>query len=73
VKARARADSYAQALGLRVKRVVSLDETGGRTDPMVFAARGMAVEQAAVNASAPIAPGENVLGLTLDVVYALGK
>jgi uncharacterized protein YggE len=37
-------------------------------------ARGMAVEQAsAADASAPIAPGENVLGLSLDVVYELGK
>jgi uncharacterized protein YggE len=36
--------------------------------------RAAAVEQAAAaDASAPIAPGENVLGVGLDVVYELGK
>lgn len=43
---------------------------------MLHATRGMAVaEQAAADAAAnaPIAPGENVLGLNLDVVYELGK
>ena len=74
-KARARADGYAKRLGLRVLRVVSIDETGGRGVPRPMAARGVAVEQAAADATAnaPIAPGENVLGLGLDVVYALGK
>jgi uncharacterized protein YggE len=75
-KARTRADGYARRLGLRVLRVVSVDETGGRAMPMLHAMRGMAVaEQAAADAAAnaPIAPGENVLGLNLDVVYELGK
>ena len=75
-KARTRADGYAKRLGLRVLRVVSVDETGGRAAPMLHATRGMAVaEQAAADATAnaPIAPGENVLGLNLDVVYELGK
>ena len=75
-KARTRADGYAKRLGLRVLRVVSVDETGGRAAPMLHATRGMAVaEQAAADAAAnaPIAPGENVLGLNLDVVYELGK
>ena len=72
-KARTRADGYAKRLGLRVLRVVSVDETGGR-GPRPVLVRSAAVEQASVgNASAPIAPGENVLGLTLDVVYELGK
>lgn len=75
-KARTRADGYAKRLGLRVLRVVSVDETGGRAAPMLHAMRGMAVvEQAAADAAAnaPIAPGENVLRLHLDVVYELGK
>jgi len=74
-KARTRADSYAKRLGLRVLRVVSVDETGGRAAPILHAMRGRAVaEQAATDAAAnaPIAPGENVLGLNLDVVYELG-
>jgi hypothetical protein len=73
-KARLRADGYAKRLGLRVTRVVSIDESGGAGGPRPMYARGMAVEQAsAADASAPIAPGENVLGLSLDVVYELGK
>jgi uncharacterized protein YggE len=75
-KARTRAEGYAKRLGLRVLRVVSVDETGGRAMPMLHAMRGMAVaEQAAADAAAnaPIAPGENVLGLSLDVVYELGR
>ncbi|RYG39307.1 MAG: SIMPL domain-containing protein [Burkholderiales bacterium] len=73
-KSRTRADGYAKRLGLRVKRVVSIDETGGRAAPRLVSGGSAAVEQAAAtNASAPVAPGENVLGLTLDVVYELGK
>jgi uncharacterized protein YggE len=77
-KARARADAYAKRLGLRVVRVISVDESGGRSAPMAgMVTRGL-VEQAAAMATdaaanAPIAPGENVLGLNLDVVYELRK
>jgi uncharacterized protein YggE len=74
-KARAQAEGYAKRLGLRVGRVVSIDETGGRASPQPMLARaGTAMAQdAAANAAAPIAPGENVLGLEIDVVYELRK
>jgi uncharacterized protein YggE len=73
-KARTRAEGYAKRLGLRVRRVISIDETGGRGAPIPGYARAGAVEQAAAaNASAPISPGENVLSLSLDVVYELGR
>lgn len=72
-KARARADGYARRLGLRVLRVASVDETGGRAAPMLHAMRGVVAQEAAAPVSAPIAPGENTLSLTLDVVYELGK
>ena len=73
-KARARAEAYAKRLGLRVTRVASIDETAGRGMPMAMRGRGAVVEQdAAANVSAPIAPGENVLGMALDVVYVLEK
>jgi len=73
-KARERAEGYAKRLGLRVRRVISIDETGGRGVPRPVDARSVAVEQAAAaNGSAPILPGENVLGLGLDVVYELGR
>ena len=55
-------------------RIVSIDETGGRGAPQPMHGRGAMVEQAsAADASAPIAPGENVLSVTLDVVYELEK
>ncbi|MGY1411074.1 SIMPL domain-containing protein [Luteimonas sp. A611] len=75
VKARKRADLYAEHLGLRVTRVVSVDETRGRAPIGVAYARGTVVEQAATDASAnvPIAPGENTLSLALDVVYELAE
>lgn len=60
-------------LSLRVRRVISIDETGGRGAPAPAYARTAAVAQAAADASAPIAPGENVLSLNLEVVYELGK
>ena len=74
VKARVGAEGYARRLGLRVGRVVSIDETGSRGAPRTAYGRAAAVEQAsAANASAPIEPGENALGLSLDVVYELVK
>jgi uncharacterized protein YggE len=55
-KARARADLYARALGLRVKRVVSLSEGFERVPPPMPVAR-MAVAMESV-ADTPVAPGE---------------
>jgi uncharacterized protein len=73
-KARERAEGYAKRLGLRVRRVISIDETGGRGLPRDVRTRAAAMEQAAAgNGGAPILPGENVLGLSLDVVYELGR
>ena len=74
-KARERAEGYAQRLGLRVRRVLSIDETGGRGNPLPMQRmRDAAAEQAAAaTANAPILPGENVLGIGLDVVYELGR
>ena len=69
-RARARADMYAQALGLRVRRIVSIDEAGGgfpRPIPM------MAMAKAARDEATPISPGENVLSVSLNVVFELGK
>ncbi len=63
-KARARADLYAHAMGLHVRRIVRLDEGGGepfaRPQPMM---RTMAVSSA--ESSTPVAPGE--IGLTARV------
>jgi uncharacterized protein YggE len=73
-KSRGRAEGYAKRLGLRIRRVVSIDETRGLGAPAPLYGRTAAVAQVAdSNASAPIAPGENVLSLNLEVVYELNK
>lgn len=69
--ARQRADMYAKALGLRVRRIVSIDETGGRSMPPPI--RMMAMAKADRAESTPVSPGENVLDANIDVVFELGK
>ena len=69
-KARQRADMYAKALGLRVRRIVSIDETGGAAVPRPIPMLAMAKAR---DESTPISPGENVLGVSLNVVFELGK
>lgn len=69
-KAQARAAMYAKALGLRVRRIVSISEGGGFRPPMpmmAMAARGKA------EADTAVAPGESVLSANLDVVFELGR
>lgn len=67
--ARARADLYAKALGLRVVRVVSVSESGGNypvPPPMPMYARAEAA-----NAKTPIEPGEQKLQVNLSVTFEL--
>jgi uncharacterized protein YggE len=70
-KAQARAETYAKALGLRVRRIVSISEGGGgdfRPMPvMAMQARGKAEMDTSVS------PGETTLSVNLDVVFELGK
>jgi uncharacterized protein YggE len=70
-KARARADMYAASLGLQVRRIVSIDETGGIDMPRPL--MRMEAKAMSADASTPISPGENVLGITLNVVFELGR
>lgn len=69
-KAQARASMYAQALGLRVRRIVSISEGGGMGPPMPMMAMARADK---AESSTPIAPGESTLGVNLDVVFELGR
>ena len=70
-KARDRAETYAKALGLNVRRIVSISEGGGggfRPVPMMaMAARGKAEMDTSVS------PGETEVSVNLDVVFELGK
>lgn len=67
--ARARADLYARAAGLRVRRIVSIGEAGvdsGTPRPPVYYARATAAD-----ASTPIAAGEKDLSVTIQVRFLL--
>ncbi len=66
--ARARADLYARALGMQVRRVLSVSEAGTASPgPMPFARREMAQAAAATN----IVLGEQALGVSLTVSFEL--
>lgn len=64
-KARARADLYARAAGLRVVRLVSISESGGYSPPMPVMYRRDAA------ASAPVAAGEVSLEVNVTVQFEL--
>lgn len=68
-KARARADLYARAAGLRVIRVVSISESGGYAPPPMPIYRMVAQDAAA----APVAAGEVSLMANVTVQFELGR
>jgi uncharacterized protein YggE len=68
-KARARAQLYASAAGLRVVRIVSISEGGGRMPPMPM--YRMPVADAAPAPAPPVAAGEVSLGANVTVQFEL--
>ena len=68
-KARARADLYARAAGLKVVRIVSISEGGGYSPPMPVMYRMAA--QDSVGAAAPVAAGEVSLNVNVTVQFEL--
>lgn len=66
--ARARAETYAQALGKRVKRILSISESGSMAPPHPVPVMRM---EAAQDASTKIVPGEQALSTTLSVSFEL--
>jgi uncharacterized protein YggE len=70
-KAQTRAEMYAKALGVKVRRIVSISEGAGFRPPvpmpMVAMARGKAESDTAIS------PGETALSANLDVVFELGN
>ena len=68
--ARARAETYAGALGVRVRRIVSISE-GGAAMPSPMPR--MAMMKAEAYDSTPVAAGENSVSVNLDVVFELGR
>lgn len=66
--ARARAELYAKAAGMRVKRIVRIGESGGAEPPI----RPMMMMSARAKAdSTPVEPGEESLSITLQVTFEL--
>lgn len=68
--ARARADIYAAAAGMKVKRIIAISENEGMTimpRPML----GMMAKEASASADTVIMPGEQSLGITLSFVFEL--
>lgn len=68
--ARARAELYARAAGLRIKRILSISESGGYAPPpppMPMMARAM--EKSA--ADTPLEPGEQKLAVTISMSFEL--
>lgn len=69
--AQARAEMYAKTLGMKVRRIVSINEGGGFAPPIPMV-RGM-VAMKAEAADTSVSPGENTLSVNLDVVFELGR
>ncbi|WP_298194619.1 SIMPL domain-containing protein [Novosphingobium sp.] len=70
-KARARAELYAKAAGLSVKRILTISESGGYApQPMVMYARA---EKMMAGAPSPVAAGEVQVGANVTVTFELGQ
>ena len=66
--ARTRAQLYARAAGLRIKRIVSISESGA-VEP---GPRPMMMTRAdKMEAASPVAPGEVALGVNVTMVFEL--
>ena len=70
-KAQTRAEMYAKALGVKVRRIVSISEGGGFRPPVPMPMMSMARGKA--EADTAISPGETALSANLDVVFELGN
>ncbi len=66
--AKARADLYAKAAGVRLKRILTISESGGYEPPrpmMMISARAMKAD------STPVAPGEVALTVSVTISYEI--
>jgi len=70
-KARSRADLYAGAAGLRVKRIVSITEGGGYQPPYPMPKMMVRAEAADAAAVPPVEAGEVGTNVTVTVVFEL--
>jgi uncharacterized protein len=68
--ARARADLYAKAAGLTVKRIVAISENGDVARPMPM--MQMRAQMSDASAKSEIVPGEQEIGVSVSVTFELG-
>ncbi|MFM9935742.1 MAG: SIMPL domain-containing protein [Novosphingobium sp.] len=70
-KARARADLYAKAAGMTVRRILTISEGGGYSpQPQIMYARA---EKMMASAPSPISAGELQIGANVTVTFELGQ
>jgi uncharacterized protein YggE len=69
-EARRRAELYASALGMRVNRIVSVNEGGGYAPPIPVAVERFAARDAAAPPT-PVAPGEIETRVSVNVTFEL--
>ena len=69
--AQARAEMYAKTLDMKVRRIVSISESGRFAPPMPMMRNQMMKAEAAADTS--VSPGENTLSINLDVVFELAR
>ncbi|KPF72458.1 hypothetical protein IP88_09870 [alpha proteobacterium AAP81b] len=67
-RARARAQLYARAAGLTIRRIVAISESGAMTPPRPMMMARMAAAEAV---STPVAPGEVALSVNVTVEFEL--
>jgi len=68
--ARARAELYASAAGLKVKRIISISESGDMSPPRPMPVM-MRMDAAAAAPESKVAAGEQTVGITLSVRFEL--
>jgi uncharacterized protein len=68
-----RAELYARASGMRVKRVITINESGGYEPPQPRPMMMMARMAADAAPETPVAPGEVTLSIQLNVQFELEK
>lgn len=71
-KAQARAQTYADALGLKVRRIISIGEGGANFPRPMPMLRAMAADAGFAKETA-ISPGESTLSVNIEVVFELGR
>jgi uncharacterized protein YggE len=75
VKARKRAELYAAASGLKIKRILSISEQGGYNPPgpVPMFAMAKAMRADAAQESSPVSAGQVDVNVTVNVAYELGQ